>query len=372
MAANDEQYTNKIRTELLRKPGEFRAYFRVYHLIFRQYTGDHIISEPANPYQQPLSHDAVLTAASTLKANPKHTPETAVSELRVLLQQDHQDRVLKFAVNLAVQAMLMLDVNLIDSLTTDCSIHKDRRPKWASGEPFVDFVTGSFPRVSTERGERVASVLEDKKSLKAWKLERRLHIIFRGTDNIADHLLFNPNTGVVYLFHHAAYIKAHLSTWSGHEAPKGVGIATALERGTLSPGLLAETLHSLQSILFRYDDERSMAILKRLVRKEGFDESCCVHEGYKIFRDTAEDISYVYWGERLSVLHDLVLNKPPLGRFQRSMRWWTSETNSFLVAMLALAISIIVGILSLGLSAFQAWVAWQAWKYPNQPPGGDL
>jgi hypothetical protein len=109
-----------------------------------------------------------------------------------------------------------------------------------------------------------------------------------------------------------------------------------------------------------------MAILNRLITKEGFDESCCVHEGYKIFRDTAEDIPYVYWGERLAALYNLVVNKPPRGKLQRWIRWQTSESNSFLVAMLALVISIIVGILSLGLSGLQAWIAWQAWKYPNQ------
>jgi len=139
------------------------------------------------------------------------------------------------------------------------------------------------------------------------------------------------------------------------------------DRGTLSPKLLAETLHSLQSILFRYDDDKSMAFLKQLIKKRGFDEACAIHEGYKMFQDVTDDFSYTYWGERLAIIHDLILDRPPRTRFERWIKWQTSESNSFLIAMLALVISIIVGILSLGLSGFQAWVAWQAWKYPNEP-----
>jgi len=107
-----------------------------------------------------------------------------------------------------------------------------------------------------------------------------------------------------------------------------------------------------------------MVILQRLIKKKDFDEACCIHEGYKVFRDTAEDFQYMYWGERLAMLHDLVLGRPPQTSFQRWIRWQTSESNSFLIAISALVISIVVGIFSLGLSGFQAWVAWQAWKYP--------
>jgi hypothetical protein len=113
-----------------------------------------------------------------------------------------------------------------------------------------------------------------------------------------------------------------------------------------------------------------MDSLQQLIRRKGFDSACAVHEGYKMFQDVSGDFPYIYWGERLAILHDLVLDRPPRTDFERWIRLQTSESNSFLIAMLALVISIIVGILTLGLSGFQAWVAWQAWKYPNQPPGG--
>jgi hypothetical protein len=46
------------------------------------------------------------------------------------------------------------------------------------------------------------------------------------------------------------------------------------------------------------------------------------------------------------------------------MKWQTSESNAFAVALAALLISIVVGILSLGLGSLQAWIAWKAWTEP--------
>ncbi|KAH6869268.1 hypothetical protein B0T10DRAFT_418762, partial [Thelonectria olida] len=260
-------------------------------------------------------------------------------------------------------AILMVDSAVNGYRSPGYTIGKYRHASWLPDEAFIDFVARCFPQVSSGRRDRVATVLDDKSSLKAWKLKDRLGINFRGTNNLADHLLFDPRNQILYLFHHTAYLKAHLDLWNGESVSKDVGITTTLKRGTLCPRLLAETLHSLQSILFRNDDDRSMRVLEQLIKRKGFDYTCSVHEGYKMFEDSMEDFTYVYWGERLAVLHDLVLNRPPRTGFQRWIRWQTSESNSFMVAMLALIISIFIGILSLGLSAFQTWITWQAWKH---------
>jgi len=141
--------------------------------------------------------------------------------------------------------------------------------------------------------------------------------------------------------------------------------------GCLPPRLLAETLHSLQAILFHFDDHRSSTLLERLICKGGFDEDCAQPEGYKMF-DNTERFEYLYWGERLARLHEFVLNPPPKNSFERWMKWQTSESNAFAVALMALFISIIIGILSLGLAAFQAWIAWKAWKEPASNNGPDI
>lgn len=136
-----------------------------------------------------------------------------------------------------------------------------------------------------------------------------------------------------------------------------------MSRGCLPPRLLAETLHSIQTILFHFDDQRSARILERLIAKGEVDEDCSQGEGSKFF-DDVDSLDYLYWGERLATLHSFVLGRPPRNRFERWVKWQSSESNAFAVAIAALLISIVVGILSLILAAFQAWVAWEAWKAP--------
>ncbi|KAK3301869.1 uncharacterized protein B0T15DRAFT_515109 [Chaetomium strumarium] len=78
--------------------------------------------------------------------------------------------------------------------------------------------------------------------------------------------------------------------------------------------------------------------------------------------DNGDLADYVYWGDRLAAPHALMRERPPRNVFERWMKWQTSESNAFAVALAALLISVVVGILSLALAAFQAWIAWVAWR----------
>lgn len=131
--------------------------------------------------------------------------------------------------------------------------------------------------------------------------------------------------------------------------------------GCLPPHLVAETLHSIQDILFQCDDDKSQDILQRLCYRRGFDRDCLIPEGYKLFEDPSH-LKYVYWGKRLVALHDFVLDPPPHNKFERWIKWQTSESNAFAIALFALLISIVVGFLSLGLASVQTWIAYKAWK----------
>jgi hypothetical protein len=142
-----------------------------------------------------------------------------------------------------------------------------------------------------------------------------------------------------------------------------VGLLLIGRSGCLPPRLLAETLHSIQAILFHFDDHRSSRILKRLIAKEEFDKDCEQAEGYKLFTE-ADMTEYRYWGERLATLQDFMRERPPRNKFERWMKWQTSESNAFTVALAALLISIVVGVVSLAVAALQGWIAWKAWRDP--------
>jgi hypothetical protein len=100
-----------------------------------------------------------------------------------------------------------------------------------------------------------------------------------------------------------------------------------------------------------------------LITKDGFDEDCAQAEGYKLFTEV-DMMEYRYWGERLATLQSFIQERPPRSKFKRWMKWQTSESNAFAVALAALLISIVVGVVSLAVAALQGWIAWKAWREP--------
>lgn len=229
-----DYYRSKISAELLGKDGDFAAYFKLYEDLFELGTGDHIIQIERTGQQnrQPISHDAVLAATKILRENTGLTLDAMKAALEHGLQQGYSSHELGFVLKISVRAMFMIDSNVKESHGLEYAIGAWRHASWLPDESFVDFITKCFPHVDAERKSRVAMVLENKKSLKAWKLRDRLGIVLKGTDNLVDHLLYDPANRILYLFHHAAYLKAHLDRCSTQlgGAPKDVGIATAIEK----------------------------------------------------------------------------------------------------------------------------------------------
>jgi len=145
-------------------------------------------------------------------------------------------------------------------------------------------------------------------------------------------------------------------------------------RGCLPSRLVAETLHSIQVVLFHFDDPRSNRILERLITKGEFEEDCTQPKGYSVFGGGggADGFVYVFWRKRLAELHAFVIDRPPRNKFERWIKWQTSESNALIVALAALFISIVLGILSLGLAVLQSWFAWKAWKNPILGDDADI
>ena len=115
-------------------------------------------------------------------------------------------------------------------------------------------------------------------------------------------------------------------------------------------------------------DLKAHKMMEQLVKKENFDPECNHYGGYKRkdLRLGVEEVQYKYWGERLVILQDLLRERPPTTKWEKWLQWQSSDANAFAIAILALLISIIVGIISIGLSAAQIWIAWMAWKHPTQ------
>jgi hypothetical protein len=122
-------------------------------------------------------------------------------------------------------------------------------------------------------------------------------------------------------------------------------------------------LYTLQAVLFPSIDPDSAQILDELIEKRDFDPDCAEYEGYKVFRDPPVSFQFVYWGDRMAHLHQLMTRRPPRNKLERWFHRHSTEGNALFIALLALFISILVGIVSIALNCVQIWMTWYTWKY---------
>lgn len=118
-------------------------------------------------------------------------------------------------------------------------------------------------------------------------------------------------------------------------------------------------------MLFNITEPEDIKILRKLVRKQRFDPECIETEGYTVYGNIPKDFKYIYWAERLAILHVRLKERPPRSKFEKWLAQENNDGNALLIALLALLISVLVGILSLILAAVQTWIAWMSWKYPG-------
>ncbi|KAM0312771.1 hypothetical protein ACHAO8_006052 [Botrytis cinerea] len=337
------------------------TYFQIYdRLTSPQYAAVQVHPSALN------SHDDIRRLALELRTNPQSTREEfkvkvfpqISTDAEILIDQER-------AINVAVQITLMIDCFDKDHHYEGYRVGDFRPVSWDSSERFADFVKKVFP-IDVHDQEKVRTALKEKNALKCWKLRKRAHIKFFPTDNLAEHLLYDPQDNVVRLFRQTAFLKAHLQLSASQ--PIELGIAESLKIGTLPPQLLLETLHSLQSILFPPADEKSSRFLENIVQdaEPNFDPDCLLYEGYN--RTVPENFEYHYWGDRLAKLNHIVTHPRSNHRIGQWIQRNASERNALIVAILSLVLSAIFGFLSVILGIFQAWVAYMSWKAQVNAP----
>ncbi|KAF3807326.1 hypothetical protein GCG54_00008783 [Colletotrichum gloeosporioides] len=258
----------------------------------------------------------------------------------------------------------MVDCSAQSSHAADYSLGTYKPVSWQPTERFVDFVKlslGLGVKLENE-GMGMAINKDFKASLKAWKLRKRLGIKFQPTNDLTKHLLLDRRRNVLFIFHHVKFLKTQAGLYLPIQKSLGLTIDESLKKGTLPPQLLAETLHSIQAVLFPPHNKKAARILKKLIANHDtpFDPECARYDGETL----PKDFRYIYWAKRIADLHGLLEKWPPRNSIERWLQWQSSEGNALLVAFIALLISIIIGIISIGLSAVQIWISWMAWKHP--------
>jgi hypothetical protein len=84
------------------------------------------------------------------------------------------------------------------------------------------------------------------------------------------------------------------------------------------------------------------------------------------YRTKAEqDIPYHYFGSRLMDLYDEIENPVARGPIGKWIERRSGARYVMMATLVGVAIAVILGLLGLGVSIFQAWVGYQAWKHPT-------
>lgn len=187
------------------KFNSFSTYFKTYDsLTVPQYATIQIQPPTLN------SHDDIRKLALELKANPQCTREEFKRQLFPKELKDSEASVeQERAINVAVQLMFMIDCSDKDRHCEGYEIGGFRPVNWDGSERFTEFVKRVFP-TGVSNMEKVRTALKEKNALKCWKLRKRAHINFLPTNNLAEHLLYDPRDNVVRIFCQTAFLKAHL------------------------------------------------------------------------------------------------------------------------------------------------------------------
>ena len=140
-------------------------------------------------------------------------------------------------------------------------------------------------------------------------------------------------------------------------------------RGALPRQLVLEVLDSIQKILFPTTDPKCRSLLSSLISTASFDPDCLRFESASIRLPSEKDIQYHYFGSRLADLYEELEHPTPHGL----EKWFERKSGARYVMMATLAgvlFAILLGIASLGVSGYQAWVGYQQWQHPVTPSSG--
>lgn len=181
---------------------QFTAFRKFYNEITQfDQTGD--VSIAIDHPNNLSSHTAVLRAVARLRS---HCNE----ELELFKKHTFQDSAPKDQERAArdtVQLAFMIDPFSRDNYPMICRIENEHvfPVKWLPNQTFVQFFRNAFPTESLDCWDSSTKT----SSLTAWKL-KRLGIKIFPTNDLAEHLVYDPRNKRLKVFHQVEYLKAQV------------------------------------------------------------------------------------------------------------------------------------------------------------------
>ncbi|KAK6499111.1 hypothetical protein TWF481_011682 [Arthrobotrys musiformis] len=170
------------------------------------------------------------------------------------------------------------------------------------------------------------------------------------------HLTLDKNDRVVYVFHHCGFLKENLrvSMDQGSELPA----EEYLKRGCIPRQLALEALDTIQGILFPLADAQSKDLISSLVSTSYWDTECeqIPSSSYLTSSEADLNIKYHYFGTRLKDLYDEVSDPRPKTYMGKWLDRKKSARHVMMATLTGVVIAIVLGMLTLGVSGYQAWL----------------
>lgn len=329
-------------------------------------------------------HEDLLNIISLLQDKSTTPREILMEQYLATLGENSQpeESDMHRAFNLAVKVMTMVTCSG-ENQPADLFSAGSAPVEWRNGDSLAQFFESAFPiRDHPTLNEKDEGGVDIKSQLKAVQLQSIAGLKFRGTDNLRDHLRMNQETGIVDLYHHTSVLKEHLNmrgpdgnlpattgntqrsvSWQNYISHLDKRLPSNIFSSIIPRQLALETLDSLQKILFPMDED-SQRLLRSLVSKQNLDPDCLRFETTIDRADDEHDMKYQHWGSRLMDLYDEIENPKPRGLFQRWMERKSGDRHVMMATLAGVMIAVVLGLLGLAVSIFQAWVGYQQWKHP--------
>ena len=135
-------------------------------------------------------------------------------------------------------------------------------------------------------------------------------------------------------------------------------------RGALPRQLALEYLDSIQKILFPLSDPKSRALLLSLTTVASFDPDCLRFESASIRNADETDVEYHYLGTRLLEFYEEIENPTPRGWVEKWLERKSGARYVMLATLVGVVIAVVLGMASLAVGSYQAWVGYQQWQHP--------
>ena len=205
------------------RENQFTAFRQFFHEVQPELEYVKRGSEATYPIEGigPRTYFNVMQAVERLRSSPNVTAERFWTESFPLYTQESQ----RYASRQIVKLAYMIDPMSQDSYPNGFNFENEPiyPVKWQPGQKFKEFFDTAFPTDAHD----VWTASSKHMSLKAWKLHQRLKLIIVRTDDLAEHLVYNPKTKSLAVFHQVEWLKAQIQHVKERKLDEDVEVSLA-------------------------------------------------------------------------------------------------------------------------------------------------